>query len=111
MQFLNLTLPSLPENLLHARMLRSPHAHARIKSIDTSAAEKTPGFRALHVIAKPNAEMYFPGQEIAAVACDTEEHAEDAVRAIRVEYDPLPHFVKEEDAIRGQGRIRIADQG
>src|SRR5688572_27197169 len=36
--------------LLHAVILRSPHAHARIKSIDTSAARKTPGFKAIVII-------------------------------------------------------------
>ncbi len=88
--------------MLHARILRCPHAHARIKSIDTSAAEKTPGFRAVHLIAKPNAELYFAGAEIAAVAADTEEHAEDALRAIRVDYAVLPHLVKESDALEAK---------
>ena len=35
------------EGLLHAIMIRSPHAHAKIKTLDTSAAEKVPGFKAL----------------------------------------------------------------
>jgi len=38
------------ENMLHARLLRSPHAHARVKHIDTSAAEKLPGVRAVATI-------------------------------------------------------------
>src|SRR5262249_12311197 len=92
------------QRVLHARILRCPHAHARIKNIDTSAVEKIPGFRALHVLAKPNAELFFPGAEIAAVACDTEEHADDAIHAIRVDYDVLPHQVKEADALRGEAR-------
>src|SRR5207245_295801 len=90
--------------VLHARMLRCPHAHARIRTIDTTAVERMPGVRAVHVIVKPNAELYFPGAEIAAVAADTEEHAEDAIRAIRIEYEVLPHIVKEADALRAQTR-------
>src|SRR3954468_19592596 len=84
--------------MLHARILRSPHAHAKITGIDTSAAEKIPGFRAVHALVKPNDEVYFAGAELVAVAADTEEHAEDCVRAIKVEYEVLPHFVKEPEA-------------
>src|SRR5438128_1273895 len=93
-------------NMLHARILRSPHAHARIKSIDTAAAEKTAGFRSLHLLVKPGAEMTFAGAEIIAIAADTEEHAQDAIRAVRIDYEVLPHLVKEEDALRGN-----AEQG
>src|SRR2546430_16299385 len=75
--------------MLHARILRSPHAHATIKTIETAAAEKTPGFRAFHLIKKPGADVFFAGDEVVAVAADTEEHAEDCLRAIRVAYPVL----------------------
>jgi xanthine dehydrogenase YagR molybdenum-binding subunit len=88
--------------LCHARILRSPHAHARVKSIDTSQAEKTPGYRALHLIVKPGAEVYFAGAEIMAICADTEEHAEDCLRAVRVDWDPLPHLVKEAETLEAQ---------
>lgn len=96
------------QGLLHARMLRCPHAHARIKNIDTAPAEKIAGYRAVHVLVKPAEELFFAGAEIAAVAADTEEHAEDCLRAIRVDYEVLPHAVKETDAMRladGQGTL------
>jgi xanthine dehydrogenase YagR molybdenum-binding subunit len=86
--------------MLHARIFRSPHPHVRVKSIDTSAAEKMPGFKALHVVAKPGTELYFAGAEIVGIACDTEEHAADAVRAIKVDYDVLDALVSEEDALK-----------
>src|SRR5437762_1372446 len=86
--------------MLHARILRCPYAHAKVKSLDTSAAEKVAGFKALHVIAKPGTELYYAGDEVLAVACDTEEHAADALRAIKVEYDVLPALVTEEDALK-----------
>src|SRR5262245_19240348 len=86
--------------LLHAVMLRCPHAHARIKSIDTSAAEKIPGFKALHLVARVGAELFYAGAEVLAIAADTEEHAYDAVRAVKVEYDTsLPFAVKEADVL------------
>src|SRR3954452_17265410 len=65
--------------LLHARILRCPHAHARVTAIDTAPAERVPGFRAVHLIARPNAELLYAGAEILAVAADTEEHAEDCL--------------------------------
>src|ERR1700756_5050395 len=88
--------------MLHARILRCPHAHARIRSVDTTACERIPGFRAVHPIAAANAELYFAGAEVIAVAADTEEHAEDCLRAIRVDYEVLPHLVKEADALEGE---------
>jgi xanthine dehydrogenase YagR molybdenum-binding subunit len=94
--------------LLHARILRSPHAHARVKNIDSGPAEKMAGFRAVHAIAKAGDELLFAGAEVIAVAADTEEHAEDCVRAIRVDYEVLPHSVKEADAktlADGQGTL------
>src|SRR2546421_8952348 len=63
--------------MVFARILRSPHARAKIASIDTSNCEKTPGFRAFHLMVKPNEQVYFAGAEIVAVAADTEEHCED----------------------------------
>jgi xanthine dehydrogenase YagR molybdenum-binding subunit len=85
--------------MLFARVARSPHAHATIKTIDTAAAEKVPGFRAVYLVKKPGANVHFAGDEVVAVCADTEEHADDCLRAIRVEYDVLPHFVKEADAL------------
>ena len=85
--------------MLYARIYRSPRAHATIKSIDTSAAEKVPGFRAFYIIKKAGAEVFFAGDEIIAVCADTEEHAEDCVRAIRVDFNDLPHYVKEADSL------------
>src|SRR5262245_41575679 len=90
------------QGMLHAKMLRCPHAHARVKSIDMTQAEKSPGVRAVYQIAQPGQELYWAGAEIAAVAADTEEHAADGLRAIRVDYDVLPHLVKEEEALRAQ---------
>src|SRR5213593_2490485 len=70
--------------LLHARILRSPHAHAKVKALDTSAAEKMPGVGAVHVIKGPGSELYYAGDEVVALAADTEEHMHDAIRAIKV---------------------------
>ena len=88
--------------LLHGRILRSPHAHARIKNINTAAAEKIPGYRALHIIAPAGRELFFAGSEIVAVCADTEEHAEDVLRAIRVDYEVLSHRVTEADCLANE---------
>lgn len=82
--------------MLHAKMLQCPHAHARIVSVDTSAAESMEGVRAVQVIQGPGTEIQWAGDEIVAVAADTEEIAYDALHAIRVEFEVLPHFLNEE---------------
>ena len=80
-------------------MLYSPHAHAKVKSIDTSAAEKMPGVKAVIAIAKAGTTLRYHGDDIAAVAAETEEQARDAVRAIKVEYEVLPHVATEAQAM------------
>src|SRR4051812_15250084 len=82
-----------PEGLLFGVMLYSPYAHAKVKSIDTSDAEKMPGAKAVTVIAKEGKVLRYQGDDIAAVAAETEEQARDAVRAIKVDFEVLPHAV------------------
>ncbi len=88
--------------MLHARILRCPHAHAKIKSIDLSPAERMPGVKAVIAInnAKEGKELYYAGDEVAALAAETEEQARDAVRAIKVEYEVLDHVVQEADGLK-----------
>src|SRR5437879_6432055 len=89
--------------MIHAKMLRCPHAHAKIRSIDTAAAQKTPGFRAIFNIPNVAAgtELYYAGAEILAIACDTEEHCNDAIHAVVIDFDTdLRFLVREEDALR-----------
>lgn len=106
---------SLP-GMLHGLILRSPHAHARIRSIDTSAADRIPGVLAIvtgadfpdvsaameeagesqidvrdlarNVMARD--KVLYHGHAVAAVAATTTTIAEEALRAIKVEYEPLP---------------------
>ena len=87
---------------LYARILRSPHPHARVVRIDTSRAAALAGVRA--ILSRKNARDFdwykesklfndslrVVGDEVAAVAADSEEIAEDALRLIEVEYEPLP---------------------
>jgi xanthine dehydrogenase YagR molybdenum-binding subunit len=88
-----------PEGTLFGVMLYSPHAHAKITSIDASAAEKMPGVKAVHLIAKQGTTLRYQGDSIAAVAAETEEQARDAARAIKVEYAVQPHAVTEAQAV------------
>ena len=84
-----------PQGLLAGKILRCPYAHAKVKSIDTSAAEKMPGVKAVVVIQGPGIEIFWAGDEIVGVAAVDEGTAEDALRAIKVEYEVLPHFVSD----------------
>lgn len=102
--------------MLYGRTLNSTVPHARIKSIDTSEAEKYPGVRAVHVLEKllmaaelrdpgdeakePYPIVRFTGQPIAAVAATSARVAEAALRLIRVDYEPLPHVTELEDAMQ-----------
>jgi xanthine dehydrogenase YagR molybdenum-binding subunit len=81
--------------MLFGKMVVSPHAHARITSIDTSAAERMPGVKAVDLIMESTQEIFWAGQEIVAVAAETEEQARDAARRIRIEYEVLPFFVRD----------------
>src|SRR5438445_5066689 len=78
--------------LLHARVLRSPYAAARIASaadVDTSAAERIPGVKAvINLVEEGGKTLRYQGDEVAAVAAVTPEIAEDAIRAIKVKYQP-----------------------
>jgi xanthine dehydrogenase YagR molybdenum-binding subunit len=91
--------------LLHAKILRSPHAHARIVSIDLGPAEAMPGVKASLLIAGkgPGSELFYAGDEIAAVAAETEDQARDALRAIKVKYQVLPHIASEEQGLKMGG--------
>ena len=84
-----------PQGLLAGKILRCPYAHAKITSIDTGAAEKMPGVKAVEVIQGPGTEIFWAGDEIVGVSAVDEGTCEDAMRAIKVEYEILPHFVSD----------------
>ena len=97
--------------MLYGAILRSPYAHARIKSIDTSAAEALPGVKAVHVVKGPGTELQWAGAEIVGVAAVSEEVLEDALREIKVEYEKLPHLVPGETLPSDQDRLKpVAEQ-
>jgi xanthine dehydrogenase YagR molybdenum-binding subunit len=83
--------------MLFARILHCPHAHARITRIDVSAAEAMPGVRAVKIIQDVGTEIKWALDEVVVVAAESEELAGDAVRAIEVDYEVLPHFVNERE--------------
>lgn len=112
--------------LVHAKILRSPHPHARIKGIDTSAAEKMPGVVAVvtgrdfpnlkdkiadlgegsvnlaHLSANCLAhdKALYRGHAVAAVAARSPHEAAEALKAIKVDYEPLPHTTWILDAMK-----------
>jgi CO/xanthine dehydrogenase Mo-binding subunit len=107
----------LVPRMLYGRVLRSPSAHGRIVSIDTSAAEKVPGVVCVltgadladidpyygHAIKdRPIVaidKVRFHGEQVAAVAAETPAAAAAAVEAIVVEYDELPVVADVEAAV------------
>jgi len=118
--------------LAHVRVLRSPHAHARIVDLDTARAEALPGVlavlthrntpRVMRTTAgqgwpEPSPYDYttfgrkarFVGDRVAAVAAETEEIAAEAVSLIRVEYEELEAVFDPEEALK-EGAPVIHDE-
>lgn len=99
-----------PEGLLRAKLLLSPFPHARVKSIDTSAAMKIKGVVAIitgddvpkfpppqdPILYK---EAMFQGAPIAAVAAESEEIAAAAIEAIKVDFEQLKHVMDPLDSL------------
>ena len=99
--------------MLFGKILRSPYAHARVKSIDTSAAEAMPGVKAIHIMAQPGTptdELKWAGASIVALAAVDEPTAEDAMRAIKVEYEILPHLVIDTDTKVPEQWTKVANE-
>ncbi len=82
-----------PKGLLYGAMLGCPHAHAKVTAIDTSAAEKAPGVKAVQVPSPVGREINWAGDPVVAVAATSEGAAHDALPLIKVEYEVLPALV------------------
>lgn len=89
--------------MLYGKIVRSPYAKAKIVSIDTSAAEKMPGVKAVHVVQKPGTTIHWAGDEVVAIAAVDERTAQDAARAVKIQYQQLPHFVSDAEPPKGAG--------
>jgi CO/xanthine dehydrogenase Mo-binding subunit len=111
--------------MIYGKILRSPHAHARIRSIDTSAAERLPGVKAVmtsadlpeqkfdyigpervavnfwHVTRNIMAreKVLYEGHAVAAVAAVSNSIAEHAISLIKVDYEVLPHVIDVDEAM------------
>jgi 4-hydroxybenzoyl-CoA reductase subunit alpha len=112
--------------MLHAKILRSPHAHARILNIDTSRAERLPGVRAV-ITGRDIAgvkwgvfsytrdqamlavdKVRYLGEDVAAVAAVDEDTALEAMKLIEVEYEELPAVFDPVEAMK-EGAPRVHD--
>jgi len=90
--------------MLYGKIVRSPYPRARVLAVDLNAALRSPGAKTAIVWKEPAAQnntAMFQGDEIAAIAADTEEHAIDAARLIKIEYEVLPHVIVVEQALAG----------
>lgn len=93
-----------PPGLLYGKVLRCPYAHAKVVSIDTSVAEKIPGVKAVHIVQGQGSNIHWAGDEIVAVAAVDEPTAEDAIRAIKVKFQQLPHLVSDAEPPKGSAQ-------
>ncbi|MFG2330963.1 molybdopterin-dependent oxidoreductase [Streptomyces sp. NPDC048604] len=120
--------------LLHMKLLRSPHPHARVVAIDTSAALRVPGVQAVLTHEDAPATLYssarhehptedpddtrvlddvvrYVGQRVAAVVADSEQAAEEGCRRIEVTYEQLPYVTDPEEAMRSGAPVVHAGKG
>lgn len=110
------------DGLLHLKVLRSPHAHARIRAIDVSAAERAPGvkrvLRGRDVPVNKNTllsligfgkddeptlavdKVSYKGEPIVAIIAESEAQALAAKKLVRVDYEPLPAVFDVEEALK-----------
>jgi len=96
--------------MLYGKIVRSPHAHSKVVSIDTSAAETMPGVKAVQVVQGPGTEIFWWYDEVVAVAAVDEPTAEDAARAIKVEYEKLPHLVDDYELAKAGDKAKLAGE-
>jgi xanthine dehydrogenase YagR molybdenum-binding subunit len=94
--------------MLYGKILRSPYAHAKISALDTSAAESMPGVKAVRKIQDVGTEIQWAGDEIVAVAAESEDIARDALDKIKIEFEQLPHLVHEEDLSKAGEHAKAA---
>ncbi|MBX3439112.1 MAG: xanthine dehydrogenase family protein molybdopterin-binding subunit [Planctomycetaceae bacterium] len=98
------------QGALPARLLTSPHAHARIKSLDVSPAKEIDGVKAVYVFPQraPDGdklyEINWEGEPIVAIAADTDAIATQALKAVKIDYEVLDHFVDDEDLAAAEAR-------
>jgi CO/xanthine dehydrogenase Mo-binding subunit len=110
------------DGLLHLKCARSPHHHARIRSVDTRDAEAMPGVvrvvrgsdvpRNLNTLLSlldfglddepvlAESKVAYMGEPVVAVIAETERQALDAVAKVRIDYEPLPHVLDVEEALQ-----------
>lgn len=121
--------------MLVGKILRSPHAHARIRAIDTKRAEALPGVKAVitgkdfpeqkfeyvgperlaqnfwhitrNIMAREKA--LYEGHAVAAVAATSPRVAEEALKLIEVEYEVLPHVIDVDEAMKPDAPLLFDD--
>jgi 4-hydroxybenzoyl-CoA reductase subunit alpha len=110
------------KGMVVGKVLHSPHPHARIRSIDTSAAERLPGVYAVvtgretpvkyGILPVGHDETIFAvdkvryiGDNVAGIAAESGAAAEEALRLIRVDYEVLPAYFDPEESMRAEQNL------
>ena len=97
-----------PPGMLHAAVLRSPHARARVKNLDLTRARTAAGVRGAigpedcHVLVR---EPSFQGAPVAAVAADSAERAKEALELVDIEWEVLEPLLDPDEAVRRESFV------
>jgi xanthine dehydrogenase YagR molybdenum-binding subunit len=96
-------------NLLYGRILRSPHAAAKLVRINMEKARALPGVKALLMLVKEGSRLRYAGEEILGLAAVSKQVADDALKLIEIEYEVLPHVVNVQSA-RAENAPRVFEK-
>lgn len=96
---------------LYAKLVTFKNGNGKIKSLDLEPAKKVPGVKVVYAFKEVGDECRYDGEIVAAVAAERPEQAEDGVKAVKVEYELLDHFVDEADLKGAEKAERTKDLG
>jgi xanthine dehydrogenase YagR molybdenum-binding subunit len=99
------------KNQLIARAVGCPHAHCKIKSIDTTAAKAVKGVVHIEPLRKVDDEIEWQGEMLVVVAAENEAAAAEGCEKVKIEYEMLPSFTSEDDIAKATELKRTVKGG
>src|SRR5688572_18529009 len=102
-----------PKGMLWGKVLHSPWGAATIKALDHSEATKMPGVKGVFVFKEVGRPVLYHGDEVLAIAAESEEQAEDAIAAVKITFErkevttSIPHAMKPDAPLVFEGEKNV----